>query len=176
VTLPGIHAPDRDVDGSPATHNHPLGRRFPPGPGASPFPSWSTSPPDRIRSINPVGLHNDSPPPNRSSSRSLEVVVGAQHLPVPRWESRAHQQPARTFGLRDTPDGPGQSCYPRWPQAEPGSRGSWSIFGCRAVVSFNCRRQAGAATPGRSSPASGFAVCALEDPAAAQRRHRRDEP
>ena len=32
VTLPSVHAPDQDVDGSPATHNHPLGRRFPPRP------------------------------------------------------------------------------------------------------------------------------------------------
>src|SRR6185437_14345672 len=29
VTLPSVHAPDRDVDGSPATHNHPPGSALP---------------------------------------------------------------------------------------------------------------------------------------------------
>ena len=42
MTLPSVHAPDRDVDGSPATHNHPLGRRFPPAQGHHRFRGWYT--------------------------------------------------------------------------------------------------------------------------------------
>jgi hypothetical protein len=186
VTLPSVHAPTETSTGHRPPTTTPWVGASRPAQGRHRFRAGPPSLPDRIRSINAVGLQNDSPQPNRSCCRSLGVVVGAQHLPVPRWESRAHQQSARTFGLRDTPDGPGQSCSPRWPCRRHVKTGSGplsvielarsrkvgQIQNARAVD----RPQAGAATPGRSSPASGFAACALEDPAAAQRRHRPDEP
>jgi hypothetical protein len=48
VTLPSVHAPDRDVDGSPATHNHALCRRFPLPRGVTISEADAPSLPDRV--------------------------------------------------------------------------------------------------------------------------------
>jgi hypothetical protein len=150
VTLPSVHAPDRDVDGSPATHNHPLGRRFPPGPGASPFSRLM-----HRRCLTASG------PSTRSVSRTIrrsptDHVVG---LWESLWVRSICLSRGGSRGLTNRPRGP-SACGTHL--TDPGNR---AIRASRRAV----------LRPGRPSSASGFAACALEDPAAAQRRHRPDE-